>query len=443
MKKIRQLAYFLGLMATGHRNIYNYMNEIEQNNKLSKSQIKKYQLKKINEILQYAYDNTEYYRKLLDDNKINPRIRKFSDLKKIPVLTKQSVNKNKESLISKKYQKKDLIRNTTGGSTGIPMVFYQDKKYFEFGVAYQNYLWKTMGCEIGDKIAYLWGSDKDFSARKIRDKINELIIRRKYLNTFRCTEKEIIRYAVKLRKYKPNLVVAYASSLYLFAKVADKNKLDVSIKTCQSSAETLTDDYRKYIEKILKTEIYNSYGSREVGTIGHECNQHNGLHESFQNNYIEIEDGRIIITNLNNYACPFIRYEIGDLGDKIIDEKCACGLNSRRIGKVTGRVSDNILTPENKYVHGEYFTHLFYNIKGIEKFQVIQEKKNAININVVATLSSADKAKFEKFVRKKVKEEVSAQIKVKVFYVKEIDTEQSGKFRFTISKVTQDEKRKL
>ena len=93
------------------------------------SELESYQNKKLVELVNYAYQNVEYYKKLFLENNINPNdIKTIKDLKRIPILKKDDIRKNFNSLLSKKSNKSELILNSTGGSTGIPVKIYQDKK---------------------------------------------------------------------------------------------------------------------------------------------------------------------------------------------------------------------------------------------------------------------------------------------------------------------------
>ena len=80
-------------------------------------------------IIAHAYKNVPYYTKLFNKYYIKPEdIKDFEDIKKIPYLTKDIVNKHKDEMIDKNFPKKFLGYGTTGGSTGIPMGFYYDKR---------------------------------------------------------------------------------------------------------------------------------------------------------------------------------------------------------------------------------------------------------------------------------------------------------------------------
>ncbi|NEO66467.1 MAG: phenylacetate--CoA ligase family protein, partial [Moorea sp. SIO4G2] len=99
-------------------------------------------------------------------------------------------------------------------------------------------------------------------------------------------------------------------------------------------------------ESVFKCQVFNRYGSREVGDIACELPGKEGLWAAPWGSYIEIVyennnplptgvEGNILITNLTNYAMPLIRYKIGDRGTLLVNEP------SRQIFKeVSGRSTD-------------------------------------------------------------------------------------------------------
>jgi phenylacetate-CoA ligase len=131
------------------------------------------------------------------------------------------------------------------------------------------------------------------------------------------------------------------------------------------TAAVLSENVREYIENILRTRIYNQYGSREVGVIACECPKQDGLHifDFFQ--YVEVIDpdysgnGEIIVTNLRNYSMPLIRYRIGDTA-KGKNSLCSCKSESHILEKYYRKGQQIILDwrMEQK-LEGRIFSHLF------------------------------------------------------------------------------------
>jgi phenylacetate-CoA ligase len=200
------------------------------------------------------------------------------------------------------------------------------------------------------------------------------------------SEENMLKYHKDMEKFQPDVIISYASSIYLLAKFLEKkgikpNYPKISIST---SAETLYPHMRETIERVFNVKVFDKYGSREVSAIAYECEVHSGLHIIMDNVIVECIDpitgeevwdrpGEILITDLNNYGMPFIRYKIGDMGI-LSKEKCKCGRNTLLLKRVIGRTTDNFILKNGRIVHGEYFTHLFYGLEGIKEFQFVQEK---------------------------------------------------------------------
>ena len=47
-----------------------------------------------------------------------------------------------------------------------------------------------------------------------------------------------------------------------------------------------------------------------------------------------------------------------------------------------GRISEGVLSPDGTWIHGEYFTHLFYGIRGIRQFQLTQHALDDVEVRV-------------------------------------------------------------
>ncbi|MGC9780293.1 MAG: phenylacetate--CoA ligase family protein [Candidatus Heimdallarchaeota archaeon] len=323
-----------------------------------------------------------FYREKWKSIEFNPNtdFNSLNDIVKIPPLTKEQIRANIPNLISKGFPEKELIKNYTGGSTGKSLTFYQTNESKDWSTAELFRHFNMCGWEFGDKYAFLWGADRDTQNIGMANKINQKIRRYIWMNSFKLSEEKLSDFTKRIKKFKPKLLIGYASSLFEFAKFLEKQKYEISIPFVESSAEKLYPFQRRKIQQYLNCKVFNRYGCREVGNIAHECSEYNKLHISEDINYIEIldkdnnlsayeENGFVTITNLYNYGMPFIRYQNEDMA-AISDEFCGCGRISRLLNPIIGRISDNIITPQGKIIHGKFFTHLFYNIPEVHQFQL-------------------------------------------------------------------------
>jgi phenylacetate-CoA ligase len=400
--------------------------------------IAKIQETNLEKLLNHAYLHVPYYKKALK-NYFGKR-----DFNKIPFLSKDIIKKEFDELKSDDLSKRKWEYNASGGSTGEPSKFIQDSSFINWR-ANKFFFFYMAGKDIGEKQIKLWGSEKDIFDGTIGLKahLENFILNRKLLNAFMIKEEEYFKYVKEFNRYKPVNVWAYVDSAYEFARFIEKNRQKIhSPKSIIVTAGTLTEEVRKYIEKIFKTKVYNQYGSREVGDIACECGKQEGLHIFQHTHYVEVIDnkgkpvfekpGEIVITLLNNYAMPLIRYKIGDTGI-LTKKKCSCGRGFMLLKKVTGRVTDHFKRKDGTVIHGEYFTHLFYFKDWIKKFKVIQKSYTLIEVLIV--LNGVKNEKDIKEIESKIEFVMGKSCNVDFKFVDDIKPSASGKYLYTMSEV--------
>lgn len=396
-------------------------------------------------LLEYCSRHVPYYRKFFEDTGAEPRdfdtLEQFS---KFPVLTRSLLAENRESLRSDIPTPK-TYRNSTGGSTGSPVTFYQDQDYLFRSLASIDFASDICGYRAGGKQLYLWGSDRDASKNGgWKNRISAYIGNTVWINMFGISQPDLRRLAGQVSGWRPDIIYAYTSSARLLAEVFEKKKLRPLRNTAiQVTAETVTAADREYIGKYLGGEIFNRYGSREVSIVAHECRAHRGLHIFTPTNYLELGNrvrktgySPVIITNLTNRAMPLLRYEIGDLALPASEGPCPCGMGFPRIAHVAGRISDLIRTPSGDLFHGEYFTHLFYGLDSVRRFQVEQVTLHELKIRIEMS-EFGQSEDIATFLERKIRTEVDASLSLTFEFRDIITPSESGKFRYTLSRLPQ------
>jgi len=345
--------------------------------------LRHYQWEKLQELLQHAYSNVPHYKNAFQSVNLKPQdITSPEIFKRIPIFEKRDIQADLASFISVRQNREALTPNSTGGSTGQPLNFYHDNNYLDWEKAAAIRAWKYMvGQKYGDLEAVVWGAERDIGkGLHLKRVLRSLLRDRKLsLNTFDLDEALIKQFLIYYNALKPKILRGYSSSLFYLARFIDTRKIKIHYPRCViSSAEMLWQSMRDTIERVFNARVYDSYGCREVSQVATECEKHDGLHVVMENQYVEIEESAILVTNLNNYGMPFIRYRIGDMADELVREDCSCGRKSERVRGLRGRESDMIPLPNGKTIHGEYFTHLFYGIFGVSMFEVLFHEKSGV-----------------------------------------------------------------
>ncbi len=411
-------------------------------------EIEAFQFREAKSLVAHAYATCEFYRKKFNNCGLHPEdIRDWKSYRLIPPLTKEEIQAHRERMISISADRRNLIQDATGGSTGQPMVFFWDRDAADWSAACDMYIKRRWGVEPWCKKAYLWGADRDIPEMTLKEKLRMALERERILNSFNMEPTKIEEYAESLQSWQPGYVQGYASSLWFFSDFVLNKGIELPQPVVvRSSAETLFDNQRALIERVFGKNVFNFYGSREVTNIAAECVSHTGLHVFSPIRVVEIvnergrpaealEPGRILVTDLVNRSMPFIRYDIGDVG-VMGNRGCGCGCNFEILKEVLGRQTDLIKTRDGRFIHGEFFTHLFYGLKGIAKFQVYQRDLSSIDIRIVKT-DGFNPHVIEK-IKAKVEERTNFTTNVAILIVNEIPNVASGKRRFTISEVSND-----
>ncbi|MFC1925771.1 phenylacetate--CoA ligase family protein [Chloroflexota bacterium] len=437
----RRLGYRAWYSLTGR---IKFVNELERSQWLPSGELEELQLKKLKKLLEHTYYHIQYYRSTLEAIGYKPGDEvTLEQFRKLPVLTKRDIQDNLVHLRDTKVKSKP---NHTGGSTGFPLTFYQDRNYWNHNFGDKIRTYRMCSYEVGDRVVFLWGSDYDSRQHKgVLPRLFDRLFRNMiWINTFDITEQTLYQKTLEIAKFKPKIIIGYTSSLFMLANlVREKGIAGIRPQGIQSSAEILTADIRETIESTFNCKVFDRYGCREMGNVAHECSEHSGLHILAENNLVEFlsdtgetveagEQGNIVVTNLNNYAMPLIRYQVDDIGVPT-DNRCLCGRGLPLMEVVKGRSSDAIQSPSGKVLHGEFFTHLFYNIEGVRQFQVVQETIELLRIRIVPAGNFSTESLD--YLRDVIHKHADESFTIEFDICQEIETSSSGKYRFTISNI--------
>ena len=145
----------------------------------------------------------------------------------------------------------------------------------------------------------------------------------------------------------------------------------------------------------------------------------------------------MVITDLNNYCVPLIRYRVGDVAEAFDNSNpCACGRGLPRIGNIEGRTQSIIKGTNGSYLPGTFFSHVFKDYDYLLKqYKVIQEKEGEITLQIVKALRF-DKEKFNEVITI-LRRYLGSKMIIKVEFKEEIKMI-NGKHQVSISKLDLD-----
>jgi phenylacetate-CoA ligase len=418
---------------------------------LSSNQIRHKQGELLLSLLKHSFSNVPYYKKIIapEITSSNPKDI-YSLIKTIPLLTKNIIRDNSEDLLAKNICNKDVTINMSGGSTGEPVEFYQDKYYKSWNIYANKLVFNEMlGKEMGEREINLWGSERDIykGSISLQEKIQNFLYNRIFLNSFRLSEQLMEEYAAIINRYKPKSIWTYVESIYTLSNYIKEKGIEIySPDIIISTAGTLYPEIRLSVEEVFGCKVYNQYGSREVGPVACQCKEQSQLHIFPWSHYIEIldskgetvdigQEGNIVITCLTNFSMPLIRYSIGDKAIRGTGT-CKCGRNTADIAQVQGRNIEQLLSLSGELIHGQYFIKQLVHKPWIKKFQIIQEAEDRV-LNKIVTSKTPPKNDLNEIVERE-KLLLGEEMNVTFEFVDEIESSDSGKYMYIISKISHD-----
>lgn len=380
------------------RTARSYYYQLMASQYFSREELNRLQEERLRNLLQHVYRHVPYYRRVFKENGFHPsNFKEIKDLSNLPLLSKDNVRGNLYfDLFAKNQKKRKLLKVATSGSTGQPFVVYADRFQLEvrFATTLRQLTWT--GWQFGDRQVRLWHQRLGMTkSQVIKERIDALFMRRRFIPAFEISDTNIGGFINVIEKTNPVLMDGYAESLNFLAGYLKTKKLKANPKAVMSSAQILPDQSRQIIEENMGTRVFDKYGSREFSGIAYECKDSKGLHHVMDESYVlEIlvdgrtavpgEVGEIVITDLNNYSVPLIRYRIGDLAECVPQEKCPCGRQLSQVGKIQGRTQAIVHCQGDLWMPGTFFAHFFKDFDSlISQFQIFQEVRGSFTLKYI------------------------------------------------------------
>lgn len=422
--------------------VFRVLKDIEKSQWLSVEELRTMQLEKLKRLVNFAYENVPYYKTKWDSEGISPqKIRDLQDFAKIPSVTKREIQENTNLFYPIGKSIKFTIAKTSG-STGTPLSIRMSQLSWAYHHANIIRAMSWHGLDYFAKEVRI-GSQSSQLKKRIQSNLVNKVCNRIFIAANNMSDQELGRQLEKIYRFKPLFIYGYPTALKRFATFVEQvenlpGSRKLKINFAISHGEELEDQQRDYIERSLRCHVINGYGAAEVGIIAYECPK-GTMHIPAESIYVEsmpldmmYGNGckELVVTDLNNYAMPLIRYRIGDLGE-ISDSGCPCGRGLPTLIDLKGKIRDLIETPEGKKVHTVIFNDIFKDLlaKGgkVYEWQVIQQGPIDFLIKIVKGDYFNDS--HTSFLRNMFHKYLGSEIRVSFEFVPTIKKHQSGKFR--------------
>lgn len=379
--------------------------------------------------MEHAVTTTDFYREY--SNKIS--------IENFPVIDKHTINTQLDSFLSNKYNKDELVTMKTSGSTGTPFTSYQNKEKKKRVHAEIIYYTGKAGYSVGRKLVYM----RAITSKNKKSELKQWIQNETLINTNNLDEKNIqhIISTIQNKVGKDGaLLLGYPSTYQAILNNIgkDNNKDDFNVYGIVSSSELLHDELREQLSETINCDCYSRYANEENGLLGQDSPEHPNTFIINEAHYhIEVlkmnsdviaeegEVGRIVVTDLYNYAMPMIRYDTGDI--RTINYIEVNGMRKRAITNFSGRKIDSIFDTKGNRISPYAINNNFALFPQVIQYQFVQEGKNNYRVKLITDKQTQFQEK-EMYIL--LKEILGDEALIRFEYVNEIPRLSSGKFRY-------------
>ncbi len=430
LNKIRNKSFWIIDTVKG-KHIKTHLKEVEfciQNPSSSKAVgIKDAHLKRL---LNHAVQTTPFY-----NSKGNAQ--KISDF---PVIKKTILQDNFQLFQSSEFKDKDNFKVSTSGSTGVPFFLFQNQEKRNRNHADVIYFFNQSHFKVGNRLYNL----EVWRGHNQKGKLKLWLQNAVQFDISRLTDERIETFIglLKSDKQSKKTMLGFASAYEMIGQYLEKNNIilkDLGITSAIANSEYLNQYTKATLGKHLNTTVLSRYSSEEIGIIAQQTIDSPTSfvinHASYYVEILNLENnnpvkpgnyGRIVVTDLFNYAMPIIRYDTGDIAKLGLSKD-----GTMKLEQIEGRKMDLIYDSKGNIISSFVVYTKFYKYYTILKqYQFIQqgEKEYEVKLN-----PQNDYFKYENDLVADIKSDFGEDAKVTITYVDEIPALASGKRRKVIN----------
>jgi len=386
--------------------------------------------KYIDKLLIHATNSTPYY----------SSYKNFNSIQDFPVIKKVIIQQNFDKFQSTEYKDKDNFKVSTSGSTGVPFFLYQDKNKRRRNHSDVIYFLKESGFKIGNRLYELevWRGHNE------KNRLKAWLQNTIQFDISKLTDKRIESFIELLKndKQSKKTMLGFASSYEMIAQYMERNNIfldNLGLTSAIANSEYLNPYTKTTLGKHLNTQILSRYSSEEIGIIAQQTlNSPNSFvinHASYVVEVLQFDNnesvkpgefGRIVVTDLFNFAMPIIRYDTGDIAKLGINDEGVIQLD-----EIEGRKMDVIYDSDGNLISSFVVYTKFYKYYHLLKqYQFIQqsEKDYEVKLNLQGNTFA-----FEDDLIAIIKSDFGEDSNVTITYVDEIPPLSSGKRRKVVN----------
>ncbi len=359
-------------------------------------------------------------------------------LRRLPLLVRRhlQVGGNAETYCAKMpegHEPATEIRSS--GSTGEPACARRTRVNQLFWLAHtmREYLWH--GDDFANRVAIVRASVSERSELPSWGAPASVLFKTgpSVLLPLRADVKQQLAW---IAEFEPHALLVYPSILDAMTREVTKRGLRfANLRLIRTISESLSPRVRAEAESAFGVKVQDNYSSQEAGIIAIECPVSRLYHVMSDNLIVEVlrddgtpcgegEIGRIIVTDLHNFAMPLIRYAIGDYAE--VGPHCSCGRGLPTLKRIMGRERNLVRLPDGTTHWPHFGIAHFWEHAAVQQFQFIQHDLDHIEARLVVDTPPTPEG--EAGLRKLIQDELGHPFDLKfVYFAKALPRPANGK----------------
>ena len=351
------------------------------------------QLQQFSQIFRHAVRTVPFYRQRFAQW-ADSDIVSWEQYRELPLSTRREIQQAGASMHSTAPPKAHgaVISTQSSGSTGSPLV--------TLGTAWTQLMWHALLLrdhlwhrrDLRGKLAAIRSKTADGNFPDWGPATSMFATGPSVVRSLTIDIDEQLRW---LAAENPDYVLSLATNLRALAR----RSLELGIrlprlKQARTFGETLQPDARDFVRKAWGVDIADSYSSEELGYIALQCPQHPHYHVLAESLIVEVlnnenrpcapgEVGRVVVSTLQNFAMPLLRYASGDYA--VAGEACACGRGLPVLTRIAGRQRNMLVRPDGVRYWPSFPISVWAHLAPIVQLQLVQQAADRIEARLVMT----------------------------------------------------------
>ena len=247
-----------------------------------------------------------------------------------------------------------------------------------------------------------------------------------------------------LRHRCPDYLLSYPSNVEALLRRGQEAGLSLPrLRQVMTVSEIVRPDLRALVRRQWGVEIKDVYSADEVGYIALQHPDSEAYLVQADTVLVEVVDeagravapgevGRVLVTTLQNYLMPLIRYELGDMAE--LGGASPCGRGLPVLNRIIGRVRNVVTLPDGRRRWIVPGSDRYTAIGPVRQYQIVQHSLEDIELRLAvdAPLTQEQEAALTTAVR----DALGHAFPVRFTYLDEVPRGPGGKYEDVISKVT-------